>query len=89
MQPDFAPALVGLGALQAASGDLEAAAAGLRKALELDPRQLNARFNLAQVLEKQKRFSEARAEYERLAQGQDTPSGLRAEARRRLESLGR
>lgn len=86
---DYAPALIGLAALQASSGDLDAAALGLRKALELDPRQLNARFNLAQVLERQQRLSEARMEYERLAEAKDTPSGLRAEARRRLEALGR
>ncbi len=88
-QPDFAPALIGLAALQASTGDLEGAAQGLRKALDLDPRQLNARFNLAQVLERQQRLSEARLEYERLAQAAEAPSALRAEARRRLQALAR
>lgn len=88
-QPDFAPALIGLAALQASSGELEGAAQGLRRALDLDPRQLNARFNLAQVLERQQRLSEARLEYQRLAQAPETPATLRAEARRRLETLGR
>ena len=50
--PDDAAALTGLGALQAGTGDLPGAVRSLRRALEVQPALDEARFNLAQVLER-------------------------------------
>ncbi len=86
--PAFAPALAGLGALLVRRGALEEASGALRRALEVDPRQDEARFNLAGVLERQGHSAEARAEYERLARGADTPPAVREAAKRRCERKG-
>ncbi|HXK10622.1 MAG TPA: sulfatase-like hydrolase/transferase [Vicinamibacteria bacterium] len=84
LEPDSLPALTGLGALLAGQGDLAAAEATLRRALGKDPEAAQARFNLAQVLERGKRASEAATEYRRVAEDEKAPPDLRAEARIRL-----
>ncbi len=86
VQADYAPALTGLGALEADGGDLDAAARHLRRALEVQPGQDEARFNLAQVLDRQGRRGEAVAEYRRLAGAKDTAPAIRNRARERLAS---
>jgi arylsulfatase A-like enzyme/Flp pilus assembly protein TadD len=88
-QPDFAPALVGLGALQAETGALDDAARNLRRALEIDARQAEARFNLARTLERQGRPADAVTEYRRLAGDSDTPPAVRDASRKRLSALSR
>ncbi len=87
--PAFAPALAALGVLLLKRGELEEASGALRRALEIDPRQNEARFNLASVLDRQGRAAEARAEYERLAAGAETPPAVRDAARKRLASKAR
>jgi arylsulfatase A-like enzyme/Flp pilus assembly protein TadD len=87
IQADYAPGLTGLGALEARSGDLEAAARHLRRALEAQPEQDEARFDLAQVLDQQGRRGEAVAEYRRLVEAKDTDPAIRTQARERLASL--
>jgi tetratricopeptide (TPR) repeat protein len=89
IQADYAPALTGLGALEASGGDLEAAARHLRRALEIQPDQDEARFDLAQLLDRQGRRDEAVAEYRRLVEAKDTGSPIRARARERLTALSR
>ena len=86
-QPEFVPALVGLAVLDATGGQLISAERRLRRALEVDGRQSDARFNLARVLERQGRAGEAREEYDRLAASADAPPGLRSAAQRRLAAL--
>jgi tetratricopeptide (TPR) repeat protein len=87
IQADYAPGLTGLGALEARAGDLEAAARHLRRALEAQPEQDEARFDLAQVLDQQGRRGEAVAEYRRLVEAKDTDPAIRTRARERLASL--
>ncbi len=89
VQPDFAPALTGKGALQAELGELDAAERTLRRALELSPRQDEARFDLAQVLERRGRRQQAIAEYHRLAEAEQTSPEVRARARNRLAASQR
>jgi len=89
LKPDDATALIGLGVLQAKTGDTDAAARSLRRALEIDPTQDGARYDLAQVLETQGRRDEARAEYIKLAEGPKTPATVRAAARHRLAAVGK
>jgi arylsulfatase A-like enzyme/Tfp pilus assembly protein PilF len=48
-EPDYAPALVGRGALRAQAGDAAGAEQDLRRALEIDPQQEDARRNLARL----------------------------------------
>ncbi|HSD27636.1 MAG TPA: sulfatase-like hydrolase/transferase [Vicinamibacteria bacterium] len=86
LEPDSLPALTGLGALLAGQGDLAGAEAVLRRALGHDPEAVQARFNLAQVLERAERPSEAADEYRRLAEDEEAPPDLRAAARARLRS---
>ncbi len=52
-EPDYAPALVGRGALRARARDVAGAEADLRRALEIDPTQDSARENLALLLKAQ------------------------------------
>ncbi|HXB56176.1 MAG TPA: sulfatase-like hydrolase/transferase [Vicinamibacteria bacterium] len=87
VQADYAPALTGLGALEASGGELEAAARHLRRALEMEPSQDEARFDLAEVLNRQGRRQEAAAEYRRLVEAKDTGPLIRARAREHLASL--
>ena len=62
LEPDRCPALTGLGVLLAGQGDLAGAEATLRRALRASPGRGQARFNLAQVLERRGRSAE-RGEY--------------------------
>jgi arylsulfatase A-like enzyme/Flp pilus assembly protein TadD len=89
IEPDYAPALTGLGALEASLGDLEAAVRSLRRALELQPRQYEARFNLGRVLERQGRREEAVVEYRRLLAARDAAPDVRARAQQRVARLSR
>ncbi|MGE5126918.1 MAG: sulfatase-like hydrolase/transferase [Betaproteobacteria bacterium] len=84
LEPDSVPGLTGLGALLAAQGDLGGAETVLRRALGRDAEAAQARFNLAQVLERAKRASEAAAEYRRVAADEKASPDLRAAARARL-----
>jgi arylsulfatase A-like enzyme/predicted Zn-dependent protease len=84
LEPDSVPGLTGLGALLAGAGDLAGAEAVLRRALGHEPEATQARFNLAQVLERAKRPSEAAAEYRRLADDEQALPEVRAAARAHL-----
>jgi tetratricopeptide (TPR) repeat protein len=86
LQGDYAPALTGLGALEAEGGDLLGAASHLRRALEIQPDQDEARFDLAQVLDRQGRHDEARTEFKHLAEGKNTAAQIRSRAQERLAS---
>jgi tetratricopeptide (TPR) repeat protein len=74
MSPDSAGAYDLLGWARLQSNDLPGAEEALRRALELDPDNISARFHLGQVLQAQNRLDEAQAEFTRVAD-QDT-SGL-------------
>ena len=64
-QPDYPAALTGLGALRARPGSSWTKRGRLlRRSLEVQPAQPDARFNLARVLEQQGRPAEAAAEYQ-------------------------
>jgi len=88
VQPDYAPALVGLGVLLAGSGDTAGAERALRRALEVDPTQAEARFDLAEVLARQGRQAEAAAEYARVRDAEAAPPEIRSRARARLQAAG-
>ena len=87
LKPDYAPALVGLGALQAQQGDLDGALRSLTRALEINAEDDEARFNRASVLERTGRAAEAKADYRRLAEDPETPAAVRSAARKRLSAL--
>ncbi len=75
------PGLTGLGAVLAGQGDLEGAEATLRRALGHDPEAAQARFNLAQVLERGEALrAEAAAEYRAGGRGREGVPELRAAA---------
>jgi Flp pilus assembly protein TadD len=86
MQRDYAPALTGLGALEARDGHLQQAAVLLRRALQLEPAHASTRFDLARVLEQQGLRDEARAEYRTLADDKAASPAVRAAARQRLRT---
>jgi len=87
IQADFAPALNGLGALEARAGRLTEAETMLRRSLEVEPRQADARFNLARVLEQLGRNVEAAAEYERVAEDPSAAAAVRVAARQHVATL--
>jgi tetratricopeptide (TPR) repeat protein len=87
LQSDYAPALTGLGALYAATGKYDQAVSVLQRGLAADPRQEDARFNLAKVYERMGRNAEARAEYQRLVNAPGASASVRAAARRQLAAL--
>jgi tetratricopeptide (TPR) repeat protein len=89
LQPDFAPALTGLGALRLTQGRADEALAYLTKALEINPAGDQARFNLGRALEMRGERAAARAEYQRLLQQPQASAAVRAAARERLSALGR
>jgi predicted Zn-dependent protease len=53
-------------------GDWDAAADAYRRALAVNPLDVKARNNLAQILEQQRKFQEAADEYRRAVQSQPT-----------------
>jgi tetratricopeptide (TPR) repeat protein len=73
VKPDFQEALVNRGALSAQQGDLAAAAADLRAALDIDPSLPPAWTNLAVVLARQEREREAANARERAAAAEAQP----------------
>jgi Tfp pilus assembly protein PilF len=75
-----------LGALLAQEGDVAGAEATLRKALASEPAAAQARLNLAQVLEKAGRSTEAAAEYRAVADDEQAPPDARTAARSRLQA---
>ncbi len=89
IQADFAPALNGLGALDAEAGRFAEAEAWFRRSLDAEPRQADARFNLARVLERQGRVADAREEYARVASDGAAAPAVRAGARQHLAALRR
>ena len=88
-QPDYVPALTGLGALLAKAGQYDQAEALLRRSLTLEPVQDEGRFNLARVLEQQGKRADAAVEYRRLVENPATAPAARQAARARLAALGR
>ncbi len=86
-QPDFAPALTGLGALRARDGRFKEAEDLLRRALSRDPANDTTRFDLARVLEEEGKKAEAVAEYRALVE--KAPEKIRQAARARLGALER
>ena len=88
-QPDYVPALTGLGALLAKRGRPDDAATLLRRSLALEPAQDDGRFNLARVLEQQGRPAEAIDEYRHLVDAPTTSPAVKAAARARLAAIAR
>ena len=88
-QADYAPALTGLGALEARAGRLDEAVGLLRRSIDIDPSQDTTRFDLARTLEQQGRRSEAADEYRRLAEEPGTSHAVREAAAARLSALTR
>src|SRR5262249_27141337 len=84
VQPDYAPALVGLGVLLASGGDPAGAERALRRALEVDPAQVEARFDRAELLDREGGRAEAAAEYARVRDTEGAPSEIRSRAGARL-----
>ena len=87
--PDDVAALTGLGVLQAHGGALADAERTLRRALQVEPGALDARFDLAEVLVRQGRPSEAMAEYRQISESQEAPPRARERARQSLARLAR
>ncbi len=81
---DYAPAFVGLGVLQAQRGEFESALHSFSRALEVNPRDDEVRFNRARALEGLGRKAEAQAEYRLLAEGPETPPAIRLAAGKRV-----
>jgi choline-sulfatase len=86
-QADYAPALAGLGALHAAEGRYDEAAALLARAIAITPSDWDSRINLAKVYERQARIGDAAAEYQRLRDDAAAPADLRAAAALRVREL--
>ena len=86
-QADYAPALAGLGAIHAAEGRYEEAAALLARATAIAPADWDSRINLAKVYERQDRIGDAAAEYRRLRDDAAAPADLRAAAAARARDL--
>ena len=72
------------GALLAAQGQAERAVAAFQRSLELDEGQDDVRLDLARTLDDVGRVAAAQAEYQRLADGRETPPDIRKVARARL-----
>jgi arylsulfatase A-like enzyme/Flp pilus assembly protein TadD len=85
----FAPALTGLGALEAGAGHPDKAVVLLRRSLAVDPSNGETRFNLARALEALGRRDEAAAEYRRLVEDSAASRAVREAAAVRLKKPGR
>jgi choline-sulfatase len=83
-QPENADALAASAALLVAQGQFDAARLAFAHALARRPDADDVRLDYAGVLEREGRRAEARAEYERLANGRETPEEIRRAARARL-----
>ncbi len=87
-RPGDLRARLGLGLLLARTQRLEPALTELTRVLEADPRQDEARFERAVVLERLGRVADARADYETLRAPETRPD-IRQAAARRLSALPR
>ncbi len=87
--PDDVAALTGLGVLQAQGGGLADAERTLRRALQVEPGALDARFDLAEVLARQGRAPEAAAEYRQISESPEAPPRARERAKQSLAGLPR
>lgn len=67
LKPDWNDALVLRARIQAERGDIKTALAGLRKALASHPKDNELRMNYARLLVQDKRFNEARDQFQRIA----------------------
>ena len=81
----FTPALTGLGALEASSGQFDQAVLLFRRALDVDPANPETRFNLARALEGHGHRDEALAEYRRVAENTAASRAVREAAVSRLK----
>ena len=88
-RPDEPTAVAGLGALCLRMGRADEAEKYFARALELDPGQQEARFNLARLYDRQGRTADAIAQYHRLAGDDATDADLREASRQRLRALSR
>ncbi len=89
VQADYGPALTGLGGVLARLGNYQAAENALARAIEIDPSDDQARFNLAQVYEREGRAPDALEEYRRLAGSGDPAVRAAATTRARELQAGR
>ena len=83
-QPDNADAHAAYGGLLVARERIDAAVAEFDRSLALRPDADDVRLDLARGLDRLGRTAAARVQFERLAQGRDTPAGIRKAARERL-----
>ena len=86
--PRFTPALTGLGALEATSGQFDRAVLLFRRALDVEPANAETRFNLARVLEAHGQRHEALAEYRRVVENTAASRAVRDAAAARLRKAG-
>jgi Tfp pilus assembly protein PilF len=80
LQPENPDALAASGSLLAAQGQPDAARIAFERALAHRPDDDDVRLDYAGVLERLDRRAEAKAQYERLARGRDTPEAIRRAA---------
>jgi len=79
--PDNADAHAAYGGVLVARGRIDAAVAEFERALALRPDADDVRLDLARALDRLGRAVDARVQFERLAQGRDTPPEIRKAAR--------
>jgi uncharacterized protein (TIGR02996 family) len=84
LQPENPDALAASGSLLAAQGQHDAARIAFERALARRPDDDDVRLDYAGVLEQLDRRADAKAQYERLARGPDTPDAIRRAAAARL-----
>ena len=84
LQPESPDVHAGFGGLLLARERPEAAVAEFARALEVRPDADDVRLDLAGAYQRIGRVAEARAEYEKLVNGRDTPTAIRKAARARL-----
>ena len=83
-QPEHPDVLAASAALLVAQGQLDAARLAFARALAQRPEADDMRLDYAGVLDALGRRAEARAQYEQLARGQETPEAIRRAARGHL-----